>query len=758
MLEYPFCRQPSKFRNRLIRAATYSTNTSDVSAIDRVLVWLECFLQVADLRIHDSKTKLSEDRAVLALFVGAIFHPSLFDTTQSNRFVIASCFERALPKILRPTNLNLSLTKTSPELQRQTSLVDQCKLDRTAVQLWQGWPSINKTGGVSYLGLREVFETFGPEFTDKLFETLDEFLRARVRKTYSCLDALLRYLTKVGKEGVTPQQLCDPKYSTVFFGQFLIFYLEEGFKDGAGASYQHLATHWRNHFVFFARHFLITKGIIAEPKGGIPSPKGGRADSGSTHVVKTKGGTHIKKKLLTDIPLEVSDETTINLLFKQVKGDLASVKLWARHHTNLYYERYLTKIEMEKKGTIVPDLFPPGYNPDGRYELKRKWLVAQDNPHRFCNAAATFEHFGFQTGSDARLKRMYPLPLRETAEQLALPAFGTLLPFCALLIANHPEITPAFLESLEVYDDYGNLTGLNKTDAGKYLIGYKNRAGPICAQKKILLNQETEEVVERLIHITGPVRTYLRKRGDRAWRYLLISSGRGFAYPTRWNTKAGEGTPLKRHKLMSQFMSAGVSPGDAKQISAKLTLSRIRASAGVLVYLETHSVYQMAQALGQKEFDPRLMTRYLPEPIYRFFQERWIRIFQAGLVIKALEGSDFLMEASGFSDMTQIHEFLKNHALDIGSENVVETTKLSDKSEIVFGVNEEILVLFSCIANAVERAEQEVSGLAMYWAGIAGHLISYIDSSACHRPDIKAMLEAARTKAKCVNLETIIYE
>ncbi|WVV47951.1 hypothetical protein THH46_30435 [Pseudomonas sp. NA13] len=73
----------------------------------------------------------------------------------------------------------------------------------------------------------------------------------------------------------------------------------------------------------------------------------------------------------------------------------------------------------------------------------------------------------------------------------------------------------------------------------------------------------------------------------------------------------------------------------------------------------------MSEALGHKSFDPSLLARYLPAPIWDFFQDRWIRIFQAGIIIEAMDGSPYKLKASGFDTLEQVEEFLLNHSIQL---------------------------------------------------------------------------------------------
>jgi len=175
----------------------------------------------------------------------------------------------------------------------------------------------------------------------------------------------------------------------------------------------------------------------------------------------------------------------------------------------------------------------------------------------------------------------------------------------------------------------------------------------------------------------------------------------------------------------------------------------------------------MADALGHAEYAPSLLFRYLPLSVLTFFQERWIRIFQQGIVVKALEDSAFLLEASNFGTMSEVDEFLKNHALKSIPKHLENpdlhpgdsaTPNQSSDTEIVFGVNTGILTIMISLHLAVLHARRLVSGTAKYWAEVTHRLVVYLESELCKRDDLKSYLLAAKRNADPKKMEPLIYE
>jgi hypothetical protein len=159
-----------------------------------------------------------------------------------------------------------------------------------------------------------------------------------------------------------------------------------------------------------------------------------------------------------------------------------------------------------------------------------------------------------------------------------------------------------------------------------------------------------------------------------------------------------------------------------------------------------------------------LISSYLPEPIANFFQERWIRIFQLGVVVVALSDSDYLFDATGFKSMSELDEFLKNHALktlpkhlENGEESDAERKEGCVKGEVVFGVNTGILTALLSLQAAVERSDRLVCGKAKYWSGITRRLVSYIEADLSGRPDLKRQLTEARLAVNPSAMQALLY-
>ncbi len=193
------------------------------------------------------------------------------------------------------------------------------------------------------------------------------------------------------------------------------------------------------------------------------------------------------------------------------------------------------------------------------------------------------------------------------------------------------------------------------------------------------------------------------------------------------------------------------------RLSRVFTLTRLRGSVAVAEYLKTTSVARMAKSLGHKEYKKNLIDHYLPEPIRQFFEERWVRIFQSGIICEAMKGSPFMLEASGFESMVEVDTFLRNHVISF--PKIVDRqphTIEEKKGEVIFGLNDEVLRLMVSIAQYDNQKLGIMTELAQYWSKVANKLINFIKSDACKRPDIKAMLERVNTIVEPKDVKHIV--
>jgi hypothetical protein len=731
----------------------------DLEIIKRTL---ECTLQVTGQSLNLKKMRSAEFIDVCTSYIGALYSPTFFKSSQHRKYRLAKSFFQLITKLeimfesYHLPSINLSPKVTTEHVQICILQFHSLEINEEKMWVWSGWPCYNKIGKVYWAPLYPIYKRFGRSFTYQLHLVCIDFLRARNVNKVPLLGDLVKFIEQY--EGQLEEG--DFKRAEImggFWRKFMTYFLLTKYANGKGSKLTTLSDNWHNAFVHFVQSYLIPSGLFVQPWGEFPTFPAITSTGANTHIKTSDDGEEFKVKLLTDIPLHITDGDAIQLIFEKIQTDVEIATKWACWAANDIWDRYKRGVELSLQGQVVKRANSCRNNGNN-------WLTDRNNPDYLKNAATTLKYYGHIVNK-VDTEAILPSPLLQTAYELGLPNTSALLPHCILLIANHPAITPSFLENLELFDKYGKQIGFIETDGGHKLIGHKKRRSAKLAQQIIPLNATTATIVKQIIALTTSIRDYLRSKNDDNWRYLLLTSREGFSYPSRIKRLSSDSeVKIRVLKFADSLKNTSLLTNEQRiQYAMKFSLSSLRASVGVLVYLRTRSIKEMSQALGHAKLKGQLIERYLPEPILSFFQERWIRIFQTGILVEALKESDYLMQVSGFESIHELHEFLNLHALKLphDNKNEMESDSIAipatSKEVVRFGVNSSILTILISLQQAVQFSKKSVHEKAKYWAEISQHLIAHIESQKLYRPDLLDHLEKAKSLANPSILDYIIY-
>jgi len=713
------------------------------------LLRLQCFSEVTGDSLKEGHVSSGRTPEVLRDFVSAHYSPRFIEVRKP--WVAAQRlrrkFEIGFPTMSFPVFACTNNRDSWPaDFTRSVDSFALRQLVDDRVRFWRGWSVTNAAGRVCYLRFWRFHLRYGESRTDELHAAIREaasWQRADVAlPTVSAFaDWMAAYPIDIDYH--------DPLQVGRALSEFFHHYIHGGHESGSRLAT--LINQWRQFALEMQQHLL--GHAWARPLPAMPMPKRTRPPAETLNLRITANGT-VRQSLVTPIPLQVTDAEAKELLFRDVEREVDMVLAWARVEVEQARLRLERRLRLAPSGVAAKRLAPGEWNGQ-RYRLRAAcsdWLA---------HAAATFEAVGFNHLKRRAAGLLYPSPIVETTWELGIPTPGLLLAHGAVLVAKHPVITSSFLESLELYDRDGQQIGLQETDSGWYLIGCKRRRGPRLAQQQVLLDKESLDVVRDVIALTQPLRDWLRVEDDDRWRRLfLATSGLGHA-PRHWN-------PVRDRHHEKRWMASrlshtlALSPGEASDLAARFSLKRLRSSAAVLVYLRTGSVQRMAEALGHAQCEPRLLDHYLPKPLQEFFTERWLRIFQTQILVEALKESPHILEATSFESMSELDEFLENHALrpipshledpdGIGAEVAGDPA-----SKVVVCVELGILTVLLSLEGAVRRARRPPCGRAIRWARIAEMLVPYLEAQT-ERPEFRAIVAEAKQHANPSRVENLIY-
>jgi hypothetical protein len=731
------------------------------------LAWmLEALLQITNQTVPEkfSSSSFREYDFRFKQLLGAIYSPFFYHGLEGSRNKLSTTLMAARKKLSEifgvPITwcLPINTRRISSDIMSLVDLVNSMDVDPVKVKIWSGWVCRRK-GSIStiiYVPLTPIYEKLGESFTLAFYELCVSYALSRRGERIHAARALSNYV-RDSSVSISAGALKDSNYAASFFCDLYESFIRNGYEDGRGSKVSTLVTLWRGGISYFFEEFVFPSGLIARPVAGLPMPR--RIKEDSTNVVDTSSGL-IHAKLLTAIPLEVSDEEAMDIIFGRIKKDLNCAKSWAWHEVQKSAEKLDRRLRLAKEGTVRQ--ISPGVGVIGSTD----W----SHPDHMKNAAATFEYYGYPCyGLPLKLStQLFPAPRTRWAEEMAVPTPMVILAHCAVIVGEHPCVTVGFLEELALFDVGGKLTGVAYTDAGTFLIGAKFRRGAELARQEVLLNDRSAFAVEQIQKLTNPLRAYLRERGDGNWRYLLLATHKGFGYPRRMTSLSQRtSAPDAISALQVSFQRVlGMSVDEAVAFADSFSLTAIRASAAAVVYIESKSVQKMASALGHAKYDIKLLERYLPRAIRQFFEDRWIRIFQTGIIVQALKGSKFQLAASGFASIRELDMFLRENAIKMPADRSSPAEAKNDPwsigslvgpKEVIVGLNEEILTTLLSLDLARATGNRPLAPLAQYWADFGQEIIQYVEVAGSGRPDILRYLQRARVNAAPHLVKNIAY-
>lgn len=383
--------------------------------------------------------------------------------------------------------------------------------------------------------------------------------------------------------------------------------------------------------------------------------------------IKQTNGKYVKTKLISDIPLEICDDKAIYLLKSQVNQDIELINSWAEYQINKF-EQDLN----EYQPVDVNHLFLNKENFDSLY----------NKPHLLSKTVS--------------------------------------MAIITKLIIEHPMITESFIRQLTV-------NSYIKLDNCSFLVGNKPRKGADLAEQKITLNEYTDKLVSKWIEWTNIFREYYYLKDKKKNESLLLSCSEynNLIISDYQNNLVFRETIQKN---ISDYLveQKNIDRVESDLFSKKITFTKIRASKAMSFYFETESTSKMAEILGHENYKPNLLSHYLPEPILQYYQTRWIRIFQKGIICEAMKDSEFLFKATNFQTTKQLDDFLTNHTIKNIPNNLDSLTSknnekpddaLESYDELFISINDENISAMLALKDAVESSleKEKIKDEAFKW-------------------------------------------
>lgn len=751
----------------LIQSHLANLPPSQRRSANRAVFYFECFLWLIN---HPPITSTLDLRTNAFLSIQRLFYGALYsncflaaEVKYSGRQRLVRYFFKLLAELSKSSPINIFVYSdlTDSQVRECIAQFEAIGIDPVRAAKLMGWQVADRSANSFRLKMGAIFDVFGPDFTMELHQESKKHALAHSHysnyaNVVSRFDDFLRWYDDdpIDRPSLNAHVLQDPVFVYQLFWSFQRWHFE-GYSERSQTQptervLANLQRQWIR-IICWAKSVLVSGGLMCSPLGDV-WPEGSKKLTRFLHEVGhhryADGESLVSQKLLTQIPLSVTDKEATELLFRQIEDDFNKVVRWARREIDHIAHRLNVIDQACDQGDLITLGSRISARAYGQPVMGMNSLIrtVKETHNGFAIIDHAMRgHLVSATGSS--------FSTSELAANLAMPTKYAIAPIALWLVAQHPVLTEASLLKCELFDRNGKRTGFVKTDSGSVLVVKKNRKGK---QQEVVLSDDAASVVELLIQITAPVRRYLKEKRDDAWRRLfIVAGGQGFQEPYTFTNQTSFAKIL-RQKAFIQAHSAEL--GDMVSV---LSLARIRATAGVLVYLKSLSIEKMAESLGNSK--RVAMNHYLPPTIMQFFQERWVRIFQNAVIVHAMKDSPYLLDATDFSSMSELDMFLEAHALRTPPEEPEQLSSSSEQisgssdPEIVISIDEGVLGVLLSLKMAVEQAGPRAAGTAVYWSQFAAKIEAHIESDGYLNPYIRGCLVKAKGIANPQQFEGLVY-
>ncbi|AWL27358.1 hypothetical protein DJ533_01430 (plasmid) [Acinetobacter defluvii] len=512
------------------------------------------------------------------------------------------------------------------------------KIRRNIPEIYQSKPVTTIEGHVYFLNLTEVYELYGKNHQEKLYNALIRIAKKTKKTTFS------RIITNTNQLYNTLFKICrnidelsykirpDNSFQTMY-DVYLLMLLNNIEKN-----YSLINFHQRWTAIVDTFYKLTEYNHFPKPDIDILRPVFKNSKLKTHHLVKS--GEIINDKLLFEIPLHLKD-------------DQAKEEIIIRINSTI-----------DKTYEIVNLNISENYYKYKKYQENIKNSFSKIEQGNSRNAIIQYIE-NMHNNDQTKIKDNH---LKTIRENIFLTDYEVLYPLLTKLVLEHPQITASWLIEWKLYEN-NKLFGYIKTDQVSYIISHKHRKRKKSLQK-ILLNTESIKVVEQIIELTQNNRSILKKLSDPNWEYMLLIKNSILQIPKRIIKIDNPSTfadrfflyeIFKRHidiKKLSETETSFVN-----ELYKNFTLTKLRATVAVKIFLDTNSITIMSEALGHETLDHRLINTYLPEPLWDFFSNRWIRIFQNQIIFESMKDSELIFNAMDINE-DNIEEFLRNHKIE----------------------------------------------------------------------------------------------
>jgi len=751
----------------LLLGATATGSPTSQGSAKRAVLLFDCLLRVIDEPPISSPITFNTERfrTLQVLFYGALGSKHFIDASQTTRITWAYAFYTVLKRLNSTIPINLADHRQKAAAAVPEEFVqafEQLKFSDEQIRRLRPYLLQAKSGTEYNVLLGDMVPILGERFTNEFYEGLCAIARPKAKDS-NLRDfgtTFTRFVCHRAEnhQPILPDLLTEPSFVQMFLVDFMEYHFmkmtrrKDIVQEGTLGSLQKQWSRYQNYW-----NSLVRQKIVAAPASAFPAgnPKLLKGDSVGHRKVKTDttgNSTVVTQKLITTVPLHITDEEATKLLFEQLKTDFAVVQTWVRGHLDSFFHDHELGRAMAAEVQDLP--------PDDELEKTTRSTAGERG---FPVAVKYFkETHGGYTDTSSVTTIVYPdlaarsrISKERLARYLGIPGRQEAMALMALLASYDGRFSESALATAKLLDVRGKRVNAVETDGGLTLSVLKERdAGD--GWHDVLLKEEAASIVRQWIKVTAPLRNYMMRNDVSGWQNLIIYTGNPLGAPAHFIRSSNINSTF-RHFALAHESRLG-------SLATYVTIPRIRSTRGVLVFLETMDITQMARELGNT--NETSLRHYLPDSLWEYFTTRWVRIFQNLLIVEATKDTPYMQRALHFSSATEMDEFLKNHAvtpLIPKEEEVPEQSADAGTgrapSELMVAASPGIFATLLSIAEAASQATalgRALTPQALYWTEFSKRLKAHVESAAFHDRSIKKMMSAAAANTTPANFMEVV--
>ncbi|PSV41330.1 MULTISPECIES: hypothetical protein [unclassified Photobacterium] len=659
---------------------------------------------------------------------------------------------------------HIHITPQSIGVEKINDYVQHCiesyqSLERNEEKLTylNGWSVTSQERKAVLVDLDFLYVKYKQAFTDKIHDTLNRYgltqktksLRGNLFKIKSLLETTSTLDMKATVESF--ELLLSEKYVQSTFYKAYQLQFSECLVKGNDPVYFNKA--FNDSLDIYTSVFINTK-LYPAPLKAFIAPIILNVKNPPSFSTGGKTSELEKMRWFADIPLHIKDEQAIAVIEARIERDINILKTVFTTHFNQLKQRQERNKRFIDKGIVKPIKGNSGPR-KGSNTGSKAYAIGE---HHLDNTIATFYKYGISgyKGYQYGVFLGFEGKNEQLIEELNLSTNATLFTLTALLVIEHPKITPSWLQKLQLFNENGKLTGYKKVGEQFILTSEKARRGRNLAQQDVILNEFSKSIVDFIVQHTQIARQHLKAIGDPNWKFLLLTCTLNKAVNPSVQSQLYNPLPLVRKRLNDKAalpLEYDVSAQELDIIASITTHRTIRRHRGLQIYLKTRSQSAVADALGHKEVNQDLLDTYLPKPLMDFFTERVIRQFQKAIIFEAMKKSPYLLDAVNMT-YQELEEFLENHGLnDLPDLNAATFDKAASQQaeqsifdSVVLTVTVPIFQLLMSIKTIIDNDNDasRFNELVQHWYQSATYLFKCIEMPGFDDDDILDMYEEAK--------------